>query len=116
VTLGQAGEDAAEQYLVANGYEILTRNFRIRAGEVDIIARQKKTIVFIEVKTRTSVSYGFPAEYVTHKKQQKLIKTALYYLHGCGQDYAPARFDVLEVLPTVNGLAVSNHIINAFGR
>ena len=116
MTSGRAGEDAAAQYLSARGYVILARNFRTRAGEIDIIARNNKTIVFVEVKTRSSVAYGFPAEYVTRRKQDKIIKAALYYLHGCGQDFAPARFDVLEVLPTVSGLAVSNHIINAFGR
>jgi putative endonuclease len=116
VTLGQAGEDVAAQYLTANGFEILTRNFRTRLGEIDIIAKAQKTIIFVEVKTRTSIAFGYPAEYVTRSKQQKLLKAAVYYLHACGADNAPARFDVLEVLPTQQGLAVANHIINAFGR
>jgi putative endonuclease len=116
MTLGQEGEAVAAQYLAANGFEIVTRNFRTRSGEIDIIAKVKKTIVFVEVKTRTTVSFGYPAEFVTRSKQQKLLKAAVYYLHTCGADNAPARFDVVEVLPTPQGLAVTNHIINAFGR
>lgn len=114
--LGDVGEEIATQYLLAKGYTILTRNYRTRLGEIDIIAMSKKTIVFVEVKTRSSVSFGYPAEFVTRPKQYKLLKAALYYLHSCGQDDAPARFDVLEILPTSEGYAVTNHIINAFGR
>lgn len=116
MTLGKAGEDTAAHYLTSNGYTIVERNFRTRAGEIDIIAKCKKTLIFVEVKTRTQVNFGYPAEYVTRGKQQKLLKAAVYYLHICGADNAPARFDVLEVLPTPEGLAVTNHIINAFGR
>ena len=116
MTLGEEGEEIATQYLLAKGYSILTRNYRTRSGEIDIIAMSKKTIVFAEVKTRTSVAFGYPAEFVTRPKQHKLLKAALYYLHSCGQDDALARFDVLEVMPTSTGLAVTNHIINAFGR
>lgn len=116
MSLGKIGEDIAAQYLASNGYTILIRNFRTRSGEIDIIAKWQKTIVFAEVKTRTQVNYGYPAEYVTRSKQKKLLKAAMYYLHSCGADDVPARFDVLEVLPTPQGLAVTNHIANAFGR
>lgn len=116
MSLGQEGEEVAAKYLLTHGFEILTRNYRTRLGEIDIIAKEKKTIVFVEVKTRTRIDFGYPAEFVTRSKQQKLIKAAVYYLHTCGADNASARFDVLEVLPTPQGLAVTNHIINAFGR
>ena len=116
MSLGKQGETAAAQYLEAKGYDILTRNYRTRSGEIDLIAKQSTTIVFIEVKTRTSTEYGYPAEFVTYRKQQKLLKAALFYLHTVRQDFSPARFDVIEVLSTPQGLTVKNHIVNAFGR
>lgn len=116
MTLGEPGENVAAQFLEAHSFRILNRNFRTRSGEIDIIAQSGRTIVFVEVKTRSNTAYGQPAEYVTRRKQEKLLKAALYYLHSLGQDDAPARFDVIEVLSTSQGLAVCNHIINAFGR
>lgn len=116
MNIGAEGEAVAANYLEQNGYRILTRNFRTRSGEIDIIAENNKTIIFVEVKTRSSTFFGRPAEWVTYSKQRKLLKAAAYYLHSCGRDDASARFDVLEVLPSSYGLHVNNHIINAFGR
>lgn len=116
MTLGEQGENVAAQFLAANSFRILQRNFRTRSGEIDIIAQTGRTIVFVEVKTRSNTVYGQPAEYVTRRKQERLLKAALYYLHSNGQDDALARFDVVEVIATSRGLTVSNHIINAFGR
>lgn len=116
MTLGQEGERVAATYLTARGFTILQRNFRTRSGEIDIIAKAGKVFVFVEVKTRSSVAFGQPAAFITRGKRQKLLKAALYYLHSCGADDSPARFDVVEVLPAAGGLAVANHIINAFGR
>lgn len=113
---GQEGEQVAAAYLTARGFRILARNYRTRAGEIDIIAQTGQVIVFVEVKTRSSVDFGTPAAFVTYGKRQKLLKTALCYLHSRGADDSPARFDVVEVLPAAGGLAVASHIINAFGR
>lgn len=110
--LGKKGEDLAIKFLKENGYEILNRNLTTPFGEVDIIAKDSSTIVFIEVKTRSSNSFGEPFESVNHSKQERLKKIALFYLKGIKKDL-PIRFDVMSILYK-NGKAEINHIINAF--
>jgi len=78
---GKEGEKLAVDYLVSNGYEILEKNFRTPFGEIDIIARDKDFIVIIEVKRRMSDRFGEPQLAVNFKKQEKLKKLALYYIH-----------------------------------
>jgi len=73
------GEDIAAKYLENKGYKIIERNFRKGYGEIDIIAIQGRTLIFIEVKTRTSEKYGTPAEAITYFKLKSLIKTAEFY-------------------------------------
>ena len=94
--LGQRGEEAAAHFLEARGYKILERNFRCRAGEVDIIAEDKGELVFVEVKARSSRQYGNPAEAVTPRKQAQVSKAALCYL-GDKHPNRAARFDVVAV-------------------
>jgi putative endonuclease len=97
---GKAGEDLAVRYLRKKGYKILERNYTCPVGEIDIVARDKKTIVFVEVKTRRSMSYGSARLAITPHKQRKISMTALYYLkfnHQMGQG---ARFDVVTVYST----------------
>ena len=106
---GRAGEDAAATYLKKRGYKIVERNFRTRLGEIDIIAKHKNVLVFVEVKARADLSFQRPAESVTADKQRKIALTALYFLSANGLDDVPCRFDVIEVV----GKDV-NHIINAF--
>jgi putative endonuclease len=107
---GLQGQKTAEEYLLSNGYLILERNYRIRSGEIDIIAQEKSSgyIVFAEVKYRGSVSFGFPCEAVGKTKQKKIINTAMHYIQK-RQKSCDFRFDVIEVL----GESV-NHIENAF--
>lgn len=76
---GKLGEDFAVSYLKRQGFRILTRNFRIRGGEIDIIAIDKDTLVFIEVKTRTSNQFGTPLEAISYFKLKSLVKTAQFY-------------------------------------
>ena len=95
---GRHGEDLAAQYLTRQGYRIIQQNFRASCGEVDIIAQDKNTLAFVEVKTRTSTSFGPPAEAVTHRKRQQISKTALAYLSQERLLNEPARFDVVAVL------------------
>jgi putative endonuclease len=96
--LGAKGEKFAVRYLKSKGYRILECNYRVRLGEIDIIAEQDKTLVFVEVKTRTDTLYGSPFESVTFKKQQQLSRVALEYLStGEGLGNRPARFDVVGV-------------------
>jgi len=113
--IGNFGEDMASEFLEKNGISVLKRNYHARVGEIDIIARDGDTIVFLEVKTRASKDFGVPAEFVDFRKQEKIIKTAIYYL---GTDDIDMRFDVIEVMyklengqPTVTEI---NHIKSAF--
>ncbi len=76
---GKKGEDLAEQYLKKKGFEIIERNFRIRGGEIDIIAIDQDTLVFVEVKTRSSNEFGTPLEAITPWKLRSVIKTAEFY-------------------------------------
>lgn len=114
--IGKIGEQKASVYLKNHGYEILERNYRIRGGEIDIIAKMEKTVVFAEVKTRTQEAYGAPAEAVNYYKRENIRKTAQYYIMEKNLDL-PCRFDVLEVYvkKSVFGYTAKiNHIENAF--
>jgi putative endonuclease len=112
--LGAFGEDLASKYLEDNGYKVLERNFSCRAGEIDIIALDVDTVVFIEVKTRTSERFGMPSEAVSPTKQKKLVKTALYYMQ-CRKlfDYM-CRFDVIEIIVDEENNRHINLIRDAF--
>jgi putative endonuclease len=77
--IGDAGEDLAADFLIKKGYIIIDRNFRTRYGEVDIIAKDKDCLVFIEVKAKASDCFGSPGEMINPKKQQKLKNMALAY-------------------------------------
>ncbi|EPS50345.1 hypothetical protein CFSAN002367_12475 [Clostridium botulinum CFSAN002367] len=78
--IGSFGETIAVDYIKNCGYIILERNFRCKLGEIDIIAKDKNFIVFIEVKTRYSYIYGSPSEAITFRKQNKIYKTAQLYI------------------------------------
>ena len=106
---GSEMEDIAAEYLSARGVRILERNYRSREAEVDIIGAEGGTILFVEVKRRTSLRYGRPAEAVTPVKRARILNTAALYLQEKGLDDAPVRFDVIEVLP--EGI---HHIEGAF--
>jgi putative endonuclease len=95
--LGKEGESIAVQYLIKNGYKILETNYRTKLGEIDIIAKDKKTIVFVEVKARRSVHFGSPKWAVTPQKQKKISMVALYYLKTTDQSNVNARFDVVAI-------------------
>lgn len=111
--LGRQGEEVAARYLQAKGYKILHRNFRCRAGEVDIIAEEKGDLVFVEVKSRRSQCYGEPAEAVTYRKQGQISKAALCYLGDRHRDRA-ARFDVVTVQFSGNRVTAVEIIRDAF--
>lgn len=112
--LGAQGENLAAKYLTCHGYELIEKNYRCPFGEIDIIARRADIIVFIEVKTRQSMKFGRPGEAVNYYKQQKIIKTAQWYIHSSQLDRLHFRFDVLEILRTPAGQATVNHVRNAF--
>ena len=92
--IGDFGEKAAEDYLVEMDYLILERNYRLKFGEIDIIAAKDGGLVFVEVKTRKSNLFGEPSEYVDRKKQERVKKAAMVYADVENNDM---RFDVIEV-------------------
>lgn len=95
--LGQQGEQLAEAFLKQKGYEIVGRNVRTRRGEIDLIARDGDSLVFVEVRTRASLLFGTAAESVSRRKRQKLRELAMEYLQGLSR-YVPAfRFDVVAI-------------------
>ncbi len=106
--IGILGEKQAINFLKRQGYTILSQNFSSRFGEIDIIARDRNCVVFVEVKKRKNTSFGSGAEYVDIIKQKKIIKTALYYIQRYNID-GDMRFDVIEI----NNNCI-NHIKNAF--
>lgn len=94
---GKRGEDLAACFLTGQGYTLLQRRYRKRGGEIDLICRQNDTLVFVEVKARTTGRYGTPAEAVNRRKQRALTLAALSYMHQKGLSESPCRFDVVEV-------------------
>ncbi|OIQ59842.1 hypothetical protein MOTE_10980 [Moorella thermoacetica] len=94
---GQIGEAAAAALLEGEGYRILERNYRCPLGEIDIIAAQDKEIVFIEVRTRSSRTFGTPQESVDGRKRMRLRRLAAYYLGSRGLAGWSCRFDVVAV-------------------
>ena len=97
VRLGKAGELLAAQKLAAAGYEIVAQNYRCPAGELDLITRHDEEWVFVEVRTRSSKSYGTPEDSITPSKRQRLIQCAEYYLDEQGLGDVPWRIDVVAV-------------------
>lgn len=112
---GKHGEQYASDMLKDKGYNIITSNYHSRFGEIDIICEDEKYLVFVEVKTRSSSQMGLPREYVTKKKQGKIIKTALMFLAE-NKINKQIRFDVVEIVVSGNfeKCLSYNHIENAF--
>ena len=96
--LGCAGEAAAAGWYEARGYHVVARNWRCRAGELDLVVRRGRTIVFVEVKTRSSDRFGLPAEAVTRTKQQRIRMLAARFLDELDVGAGVIRFDVVTVL------------------
>lgn len=97
--LGNYGEDLAAAHLKRLGYRILERNWRCRLGELDIVAEENKTIVFVEVKIRTSLEFGRPELAVANFKQKRIVKIAVSYIQQKKLFNRDLRFDVLAIGP-----------------
>ena len=106
---GFLGEEKASKFLKKKKYKIIERNFKNSIGEIDIIARIKQTVVFVEVKARESDRFGLPCEAVGHFKQNKIRLVAQSYIKLKRLEKFEIRFDVIEVLD-----GKINHIENAF--
>ena len=113
ITTGKKGEKIAAFFLKKNGYRISEINFRCILGEIDIIARDKGELVFIEVKTRKSIELGYPEQAVGIRKQKKMSQLALWYLQKKNITDTSARFDIVAItmLPSGNEIKL---IKNAF--
>jgi putative endonuclease len=110
---GTEGEDRAVAYLQERGYRILVRNYRFGRGEIDIVAQDRGTLVFVEVKARRSTAFGAPEEAVTPRKRRQLKKIAAGYLFERRIDGRDCRFDVIAVEYVGDG-PVLRHIEHAF--
>ena len=112
--VGSRGEELAAAFLQRIGFSIVERNFRCKGGEIDIVAKDGNTLVFIEVKSRKTVSYGVPQLAVTPFKQRQISKAALTWLAINHKHDAPARFDVIAILLSSDYQYRIEHIKNAF--
>jgi putative endonuclease len=113
--LGARGEDAAARYLKRKGYRILARRVDSRLGELDIVAVDRQTVVFVEVKTRTSNDAGHPAEAIDQRKKRRMTQAALAFLKTRGLLEHSARFDVVAITWAERAQRpVIDHFENAF--
>jgi putative endonuclease len=108
---GAQGEELARKYLKAEGFKILDVNFHARMGEIDIIAQDKNTIVFVEVKSAAHTSFGDPLNWIPVWKQERIIKASLVYLKSKGLTNSLMRYDVITVEPNRK---VFSHVRDAF--
>jgi len=111
--LGKEAEAAAERFLHQKGYRIIDRNVRIGRGELDIVARERETLIFVEVKARRTNQYGGVAHAVTARKERQLIQLAARYLARHRLEHQPCRFDVL-LYDAGASVPILEHIENAF--
>ncbi|MDE0041346.1 MAG: YraN family protein [Candidatus Poribacteria bacterium] len=113
--IARIGERLAAEYLKEQGYQILEHNYRLRTGEIDLIAKEDERIVFVEVKTRRTLKFGVPQAAVTLTKQKQISKLALSYLQTHDMLDVPCRFDVVAIfLSSKSTPAKLEHIQNAF--
>jgi len=112
--LGDRGERAASTLLKRQGHRILARNYRCPAGEIDLITLDGTTLVFVEVKTRSSDAFADPEQAVGHRKQKRIIRAAECYRQVKGAQAYPCRFDVVSIVMQPNGRPKPRHIRDAF--
>ncbi len=106
---GKQAEEMAAKFLENNGYNVIERNFRTRFGEIDIVATEGDTLVFVEVRFRRSKDFGLPEETINSRKIQKIVNTAYRYISMKNPHFSDIRFDVIAV--DTEGV---RHIKNAF--
>ena len=95
---GRRAEDLAAAYLARQGYRLVQRNYRVRRGEIDLVAEEQRTLCFIEVRSRASTRFGHPLETIDRRKRQRLLRAAQHFLHRHGDPAVPVRFDVLAIV------------------
>ncbi len=114
IALGRLGEDLAADYLRKQAYIILNRNYRTARGEIDLVAKDGETLVFIEVKTRKSTAFGTPLEAITRQKQVKLRELALTYMQEQHVGASGIRFDAIAISCRYGKAPEIVHLRNAF--
>ena len=111
---GNIGEALACKYLQEKNFKILQKNYKNELGEIDIIAKDKNTLVFVEVKARSSTQFGLPREAINYYKQRKIVAVATLYLKQKKLiDNISVRFDCIEILGDKNDYEI-NHLTNIF--
>ncbi|MCC3867196.1 MULTISPECIES: YraN family protein [Terrisporobacter] len=108
---GKLGEEIALKYIISKGGKVIEKNYRTKMGEVDIIAKLNGELVFVEVKSRSNINYGYPSESVNYKKKRKITNVAKYYILDNSLENLSIRFDVIEIYFNEKKI---NHIVNAF--
>ncbi|HBI93896.1 MAG TPA: YraN family protein [Terrisporobacter glycolicus] len=108
---GKLGEEIALKYIISKGGKVIEKNYRTKIGEVDIIAKLNGELVFVEVKSRSNINYGYPSESVNYKKKRKITNVAKYYILDNSLENLSIRFDVIEIYFNEKKI---NHIVNAF--
>ena len=111
--LGKLGEDLAVDFLTKNGYEILNRNWTFQKAEIDIIAQKNQTLAIVEVKTRSSIDFGLPQDFVKPKQIQSLVKAVNQYVISNDIDL-DIRFDIIAIHKDATQNLVIEHIEDAF--
>jgi putative endonuclease len=100
--IGRQAEETACRFLLANGLNLIQKNFRCYFGEIDLIMQDEQDIVFVEVRSRNSLDYGHAQESITTKKMKKIIQTASYFLKNHGYlNKINSRFDVIAIHPAI---------------
>lgn len=112
--VGRAGEKQAERFLKRSGYRIVTRNYRCDGGEIDLVALDGKTIVFVEVKTRSGDEHADPQDAVTSEKQRRVIRAAKAFIQQTHSQGRSCRFDVVAITLAGKKTACIEHFRNAF--
>jgi putative endonuclease len=108
--LGRRGEEVAAQWFERNGYVVIDRNWRCRAGELDLVVRCEETTVFVEVKTRTSVAFGHPFEAITPAKAARLRRLAAEWCAAQNEGFAQLRIDAIAVIDAWSATPQIEHL------
>lgn len=110
---GSWGEEKAAAFLTENGFEVIEKNYRYKHMEIDLIAKYKKLLVFVEVKTRSGTGFGMPEEFVNYTKSRLIMKAAEHYIFDKDWQF-DIRFDIVSILILPNGNLNIRHIEDAF--
>ena len=116
IQLGARGEKIATKLLCSKNYDILCHNYKVKAGEIDLVARDGDTLVFIEVKTRRATTRSRPAEGLSSKQKKRIYRAAQSYLHQIGNPKVVYRFDLIEVILTRFGIREIRHWLDNFSK